>query len=158
MKLVSYIFILYIGISSFFIKDYFLPFQIDDFIGVQRKFGFTPPKLPSIDPKNCNYNGLIVELKPNAHVFSIDNGKVVEICNSNPISRYGNYLIIEYPGNIACRYYHSDSIFVQKGQSVNKGEKIANSGISGLTTVNGLGIQIKKDDRFINPASIQNIK
>ena len=104
------------------------------------------------------YKGIVIELKDSAPILSIQDGKVLGICDTCAESKYGNYIAIEHKGNITAKYYHLKNIKVKKDQYVEKNEMIGISGNTGLTTVNCLGIEIQKRGEIIDPSKILNIK
>lgn len=76
---------------------------------------------------------------------------IVEVVSSE--GDYGKHIKIRC-NNVYTLYAHCSKIFVNEGQIVAKGQKIANVGNTGNSTGPHLHFEIRVDDRFIDPAKI----
>jgi murein DD-endopeptidase MepM/ murein hydrolase activator NlpD len=132
--------------------EYSKPYRESDYIMIYRKFGWQ--QTINGNSKPIDYKGIVIELKDNAPVLSIEDGIVIEICDTCSESKYGNYLTIKFGGSIIAKYYHLSILKVRKGQSIRKAEEIGISGKTGLATVNCVGIQIEKRGKIIDPMKI----
>lgn len=56
---------------------------------------------------------------------------------------YGNYIVIKHPNGVQTLYAHLDSILVNQGQSVTKGQNIGRSGNSGQSTGPHLHFEVR---------------
>lgn len=65
----------------------------------------------------------------NSPIYAVDSGTVVEVSYR---STDGNFVIIEHANNIYTQYAHLAKALVKEGQTVTKGQKIAQMGHSGL--------------------------
>jgi murein DD-endopeptidase MepM/ murein hydrolase activator NlpD len=138
-------------------KDkYSKPFRKDDYIKIHRNYGWPSKFSIFCEPKK--YIGIVIELKNNAPILSIQEGKVVELCDTCLKSKYGNYITIEHKAKTTAKYYHLSNIKVKKNQYIEKNEIIGISGNTGLTTVNCLGIEIKKRGKIVDPSKILGLK
>jgi murein DD-endopeptidase MepM/ murein hydrolase activator NlpD len=91
-----------------------------------------------------------VDLASNAHapVEAANSGIVVY---SDYLGIYGNAVIIDHGLGLFSLYGHMDAINVKKGQQVQKGESIGQSGTSGLAGGDHLHFSILVGGQFVNP-------
>ena len=68
------------------------------------------------------------------------------------IRGYGNLVIIKHAGNILSVYAHNKTVLVKEGQTVTKGQKIAEMGDSDSDTVK-LYFEIRRNGKPVDPAS-----
>ncbi len=66
---------------------------------------------------------------------------------------YGNYVIIDHGDGYASLYGHCSSLSVSAGQTVSKGQQIANVGSTGNSTGPHLHFEIRKNGVKVNPAN-----
>jgi len=66
-------------------------------------------------------------------------------------SGYGNYCIIDHGNGITSLYAHCRNIFVKKGQTVSRGQKIAECGSTGGSTGPHLHFEIRVNGNTRNP-------
>lgn len=66
---------------------------------------------------------------------------------------YGNYVIIDHGDGYASLYGHCSSLAVSTGQTVSKGQHIANVGSTGNSTGPHLHFEIRKNGVKVNPAN-----
>ena len=82
-------------------------------------------------------------------VYATGNGVVI---SKGYNSGYGNYIEIQHAGGFRSFYAHLSKTLVSAGDSVRMGKYIACVGNSGLTTGYHLHYEIRKGNRFLNPA------
>lgn len=68
------------------------------------------------------------------------------------IRGYGNLVIVKHSGNILSVYAHNKTVLVKEGQTVAKGQKIAEMGDSDSDTVK-LYFEIRRNGKPVDPAS-----
>ena len=83
-----------------------------------------------------------------AAVTAVYPGKVVF---SDWLKGYGLLLIIDHGRGFMTLYAHNQSLFKQKGDSVNQGEQFATVGHSGGLKQNGLYLEIRQRGQAISP-------
>ena len=77
---------------------------------------------------DSNSKGITIAGASGEAIFAVSNGKVVY--SGNGLRGYGNLIIIKHPDEFITAYAHNKSIFVKEGETVNKGQKIAEMGMS----------------------------
>ena len=77
---------------------------------------------------DSNSKGITIAGASGEAIFAVSNGKVVY--SGNGLRGYGNLVIIKHPDEFITAYAHNRSIFVKEGETVNKGQKIAEMGMS----------------------------
>lgn len=65
---------------------------------------------------------------------------------------YGQYLQLRHQNGVTSFYAHCSKLCVQKGQTVEAGEKVAESGATGEVTGPHLHFELKKDGVRLNPS------
>lgn len=64
---------------------------------------------------------------------------------------FGKYLIVDHGGGYTTLYAHCSLIYVNMGQSVSKGDKIALAGATGKVTGPHLHFELKSGQTYLNP-------
>ncbi|MEA3475465.1 MAG: LysM peptidoglycan-binding domain-containing protein [Candidatus Cloacimonadota bacterium] len=64
---------------------------------------------------------------------------------------YGNVIILKHDHSLMTVYAHNDENFVEKGDNVEKGEKIATIGLTGNTTGSHVHFEVRLDGRAMDP-------
>lgn len=81
-------------------------------------------------------------------ILSFADGTVSEV---NWDDGYGNYIRVSHEGGWSTLYAHCSQTFVQAGQSVSKGDKIALAGATGEVTGPHLHFELLHDGIYTNP-------
>lgn len=81
-------------------------------------------------------------------IFSFADGTVTEV---NWDDGYGNYIRVSHDGGWSTLYAHCSATYVQAGQSVAKGDKIALAGATGEVTGPHLHFELLHDGLYTNP-------
>lgn len=92
--------------------------------------------------------GLDIAAPRGTRFVATANGTVVAIAET-PV--YGKVVDVDHANGFITRYAHADSIFVQVGQEVRRGEPLGLVGSTGLTTGPHLHYEIFKDGWSIDP-------
>lgn len=66
-------------------------------------------------------------------------------------STYGYYIIIDDESGLQSKYAHCDTLFVNVGQKIKKGDIIAKSGNTGDSTGAHLHLEVLKNGKYLNP-------
>ena len=69
-------------------------------------------------------------------------------------SRFGNFLIIQHPGDYLTCYGHNQVVLVNLGETVQAGQPVALSGNSGRSSAPHLHFEIRRRGRSIDPAAL----
>lgn len=64
---------------------------------------------------------------------------------------YGKVAMIDHGGGIVTLYAHNSKLDVQKGETVEKGQKISECGSTGQSTGAHLHFEVRKDGDYVNP-------
>lgn len=125
-------------------------FQEEHFVTVVKPYGHSNIRVPGMKPEF--YKGLLLAMADNSYIYAVTDGLVTSVCASCERSLLGNHIIIAHEDGFEVTYYHLSEITVRAQTSISKGQKIAVSGNSGMTTVkNGLGIRVRSKGRSVNP-------
>ncbi len=100
------------------------------------------------DPESSTHGGIDIAADDKAPVFAANNGKVVFAEN---LQLTGNTVIIEHGLGLKTWYYHMDSLNVQEGDVVTKGQEIGKVGSTGFSTGPHLHFEARIYNFFINP-------
>lgn len=99
--------------------------------------------------KGRNNDGINIKAKLGAEVKAADSGKVAYA--GNELKGFGNLILIKHDDGWITAYAHNDRLFVKKGQSVRKGEKIAAAGSTGSVNTPQLHFEIRSGKKALNP-------
>lgn len=94
------------------------------------------------------HNGIDIPAPKNTSVLASDDGIVTF---SGYKSGYGNVIEIKHFDNKKTLYAHNNSIVVNAGEVVKKGQVIAKVGSTGDSTGNHVHFEVKINDKRINP-------
>lgn len=110
-----------------------------------------PAKGKVIASFSDNNKGINIAGHRGEPIYAAQAGKVV-YCG-NGLRGYGNLIILKHNSLYLSAYAHNQAIFVKEGQTVSKGQKIAEMGSSGSNKVM-LHFEIRRAGKPISPLSL----
>lgn len=81
-------------------------------------------------------------------IVAAEDGVVETVANGGG---YGNHIVVRHNDNTCTLYAHCSSVSAKKGQTVSKGQKIANVGSTGNSTGNHLHFEVIVRGKNVNP-------
>jgi len=93
--------------------------------------------------------GADITAHPGDSVYPVESGTVVRVLNFR--WGYGRHLIVDHGNGLTSLYAHMGKILVDEGDVVDSKTAIAEVGLTGRTTGYHLHLEIKKNDRNVNP-------
>lgn len=94
------------------------------------------------------HNGIDMAAPGGSPILAAYDGTVVAASYS---SSMGNYIMIDHGDNLYTIYMHASALYVQSGQQVSRGEKIAAVGTTGNSTGNHLHFGVRLNGEYVNP-------
>ena len=98
--------------------------------------------------KRENHNGLDIAVAEGTAVIAVKSGKVTEVRTS---ATYGKLLEYETTDGYTVMYAHLSKILVHEGERVKQGQKVAESGNTGLSTGPHLHYSLWKGEKLLDP-------
>lgn len=95
------------------------------------------------------HNGIDFALPEGNPIYATGDGVVEKVKYSR--SGYGNFVIIDHGFGYKTRYAHLQSIFVEPGTKVNRGDFLGKSGNSGRSSGPHLHYEVIYMGRYVNP-------
>ncbi len=95
--------------------------------------------------------GISIAGKPGDPIVAVQDGRVI-FSGAGPRS-YGNLVIVKHGDDTLSVYAHNRALLVKEGQSVKRGQRIAELGSSGTDSPK-LHFEIRKDGRPIDPRKV----
>ena len=99
------------------------------------------------------HGGLDIPGSYGSAIVAANSGKVWA---GNRGDSYGNYLIIDHGGGVSTLYGHSSKVLVSTGQSVSRGQRIANVGSTGRSTGPHCHFEVRINGSRANPTPYVN--
>ncbi|MBR1478249.1 MAG: peptidoglycan DD-metalloendopeptidase family protein [Lachnospiraceae bacterium] len=94
------------------------------------------------------HNGVDFAAPAGTGILAAYDGKVIAATYS---SSMGNYVMIDHGDELYTIYMHASALYVKKGDTVAKGQKIAAVGSTGRSTGNHLHFSVRKDGAYTSP-------
>ena len=94
------------------------------------------------------HNGVDLAAPGGSPILAAYDGKVVAAGYS---SSMGNYIMIDHGDNLMTVYMHASALYVSKGATVTRGQKIAAVGSTGRSTGNHLHFGVRKNGEYVDP-------
>ncbi len=92
--------------------------------------------------------GIDISTPSGVGVYASAKGKVIIATYD---SGAGNYVMIDHGGGLCTVYMHNSKLLVKKGQSVRRGQKIALTGSTGLSTGPHCHFGVRLNGQYVNP-------
>ena len=100
------------------------------------------------------HGGLDIPGSYGSAIVAANSGKVIWAGNRG--DSYGNYVIIDHGGGVSTLYGHSSKVLVNTGQSVSRGQRIANVGSTGRSTGPHCHFEVRINGSRVNPTPYVN--
>lgn len=97
---------------------------------------------------NKLHAGIDIPGRAGADIVAAYNGEVVA---ASYTSAMGNYVMIDHGSGLYTIYMHCSKLYVNKGQTVGRGETIAAVGKTGLATGNHLHFAVRLNGNYVDP-------
>ncbi len=94
------------------------------------------------------HDGIDVPAPKGTNIVAAAGGKVIASSYKGAV---GNYVIIDHGGKITTNYYHASKRLVSAGDTVTKGQVIAQVGSTGNSTGNHLHFEVRVGSASVNP-------
>lgn len=113
---------------------------------ITSQFGY---RIHPVTGKNKLHAGMDFGAPIGTDIVAAADGVVVVSGNNN--NGYGKYISINHGGGVATLYAHNSQLFVSAGQSVKKGQVIAKSGNTGMSTGPHLHFEVLVNGTPVDP-------
>jgi murein DD-endopeptidase MepM/ murein hydrolase activator NlpD len=122
------------------------PIEVKDSIKINRGFGWKKHPIFKIV---LFHDGIDIPANTNTNVFSTMCGKVEKVKYSR--FGYGNEIVIKNDAGYQTLYAHLNTICISEGETIKKGQLIAKSGNTGLSTSAHLHYEIRYMNKLRDP-------
>lgn len=112
---------------------------------ITSKFGM---RMHPVYQKEIFHYGIDIDSPKGADIVAVMDGEVVEAENDKT---YGKFVKLKHQNDIYTLYAHCDTILVQKGQKIKKGQAIGKVGNSGVVLGVHLHFEMWKGDKVLDP-------
>lgn len=102
-----------------------------------------------ITGKRETHRGMDIAAPKGTTVYAAESGTVI---TAQYLNSYGNAIIISHGNGISTLYGHNSKLLVSQGQSVKRGQAIAQVGSTGDSTGNHLHFEVRKNGEYTNPS------
>lgn len=99
--------------------------------------------------KGLKNDGINIAAPRGAKVVAAENGVVAYA--GNELRGFGNLLLLKHAGGWITAYAHNETLLVQRGDKIKKGQTIARVGSSGNVQVPQLHFELRKGKKAIDP-------
>jgi len=100
-------------------------------------------------PGGLHNDGINIQAPRGTPVRAAENGVVVYA--GNELKGYGNLLLVRHADGWLTAYAHNDTLRVQRGDRVNRGQVIATSGASGNVSEPQVHFEIRRGSQAVDP-------
>ncbi len=98
--------------------------------------------------KSRLHAGVDIAAPSGSPIWAAQTGEVIA---AQKMRGYGNVVIVDHGGGITTTYAHCSRFFVSKGQKVQRGQRIASVGATGLATGPHLHFEVRINGKAVNP-------
>lgn len=107
-------------------------------------------RINPVTGKSENHKGIDLAVPKGTEIRAAENGSVIY---ASWMSGYGNCVIIDHGNGVWTIYGHimNDGIYVKKGDTVKRGQRIAGVGSTGQSTGNHLHFEVRINDKPVDP-------
>lgn len=98
------------------------------------------------------HDGIDIPARSGSHILAVNDGVVVY--SGSGFGGYGNVMILSHRYGFFSLYAHNKVNYLKKGQTVHKGQVIAQVGSTGKSTGPHLHFEIRRDGKALNPQFI----
>ncbi len=99
------------------------------------------------------HTGIDIGVPSNSQIVAANDGTVI---HANWLGGYGKAVMIDHGGGIVTLYGHNNELLIKVGDKVSKGQAIAKSGSTGMSTGPHLHFEIRKDGNYVDPMTYYN--
>ena len=112
-----------------------------------------PVKGPVISPfgesPNGRNDGINISAERGAPIFAAEAGTVTYV--GNELKGYGNLILIKHDNGFVTAYAHADTVLVQRGEHVERGQVIGSAGDTGDVSRPQLHFELRIGTRPVDP-------
>lgn len=101
------------------------------------------------------HHGMDIAAPVGTQVYPYQSGKVIF---SGERSGYGNTIVIDHGNGYVTKYAHNRTNLVKTGDLVNEDTVIAEVGSTGLSTGPHLHFEVRRDGKYLDPATVLALK
>lgn len=116
--------------------------------GVSRITSPFGTRLHPILKVNKLHTGIDIGCGSNTTIVAANSGTVIKAAWNNS---YGNMIMIDHGGGIVTLYAHLNSFLISNGDVVAKGQAIAKSGSTGMSTGPHLHFEVRVNGNYVDP-------
>lgn len=99
--------------------------------------------------QGSDHDGVDLRAKKGTPIYAVADGKVIYAAHK--ISGYGKMIVIKHPSGHSSVYAHASKLNVVNGNSVKRGQKIAESGATGRAEGPHLHFEVREGSKPIDP-------
>lgn len=120
-------------------------FPLASYTRISSEFGTRPDPILNIQ---MFHNGVDFAAPKGTAIYAAYDGRVTAATYS---SNMGNYVMIDHGDGLFTIYMHASVLYVKKGETVVKGQKIAGVGTTGRSTGNHLHFSVRLNGEYVSP-------
>lgn len=103
------------------------------------------------------HEGIDIAAREGASILSISDGVVVYAGKGKGLTGYGNIIVISHRNGVFSVYAHNKKNYVNRGESVHRGQVIGEVGQTGRSTGPHLHFEIRYDGEALNPKQLYSL-